>query len=75
MKTYARVLAGVAALAMLVPAIYADDAALEQEAEQAVIGKVSDKIIAKFADFAGENTEALVEALSAGDSFKLCDPG
>jgi len=62
-----------AMLALLLPCAYADDAAVEQEAEQAVVegnqGQAEAKIVEKFSEFAGDDTEVLVNSLRTGSSI------
>lgn len=65
-KYYKQAVVLSAALALLVPGSFAEDSSRElSEGEE----KVADKIEAQFIDFAGEDTETLVESLRTGEEL------
>ena len=73
MKRYMRAVTMLSLVALLLPCAQADDAAVELEAEEAIVGgnqgQAEVKIVEKFSGFAGDDTEALVDSLRTGSSI------
>ena len=72
-RTDIRTVIMLSAIALIIPCVQADDAAVEQEAVQAVVGEnqgqAEAKIVEKFSGFAGDDTAALVDSLRTGSSI------
>ncbi|MBT8045770.1 MAG: hypothetical protein KJN67_01265 [Pontiella sp.] len=72
-KSYEKAVALIAVLSMFLPVVYAETSSTERDVEQTLLsggeGKVNDKIEGKFIDFAGDDTETLVDSLRTGDAL------